>query len=144
MRIYLASSWRNPHQPEVLAQLRGAGHEVYDFRNPRPGDTGFAWADIEPQWLEWDAKRFAHALRHPIADKGFASDWNAMVEADTCVLLLPCGRSAHIEAGYFVGAGKLLVILLLGKNEPELMYKMADAVCTDMAEVLDALAPVEA
>lgn len=144
MKIYLASSWRNPHQPEVLAALRGAGHEVYDFRNPAPGDKGFAWSDIEPDWLEWDAARFATALQHPIAQRGFANDWNAMVAADACVLLLPCGRSAHIEAGYFVGAGKLLVILLLGKNQPELMYKMADAVCVNIEETIAALAPVEA
>lgn len=141
MKIYLASSWRNPHQPEVLAALRGAGHEVYDFRNPAPGDKGFAWADIEPDWLEWNAARFAAALHHPISNRGFANDWNAMVASDACVLLLPCGRSAHIEAGYFVGAKKLLVILLLGKNEPELMYKMADRVCINVGEVLAMLAP---
>ena len=32
-RIYVASSWRDPYQPEVVAALREAGHEVYDFRN---------------------------------------------------------------------------------------------------------------
>ncbi len=32
--IYLASSWRNDLQPEVLLALRDAGHAVYDFRNP--------------------------------------------------------------------------------------------------------------
>lgn len=34
MRIYVASSWRNTHQPEVVAKLRELGHEVYDFREP--------------------------------------------------------------------------------------------------------------
>lgn len=34
-RIYLASSWRNEHQPRILALLRDAGHEVYDFRHPQ-------------------------------------------------------------------------------------------------------------
>ena len=33
-RIYVASSWRNKYQPEVVAALRKAGHGVYDFRNP--------------------------------------------------------------------------------------------------------------
>ena len=139
MKIYLASSWRNLYQPEVLQALRNAGHEVYDFRNPKPGNTGFAWSDIEKDWLEWDAERFAQALKHPIAEKGFESDWNAMVEAGACVLLLPCGRSAHIEAGYFRGANKRLIILLLGKNEPELMYKMADDVCTNIDQVIAVL-----
>lgn len=139
MKIYLASSWRNPYQPQVLAELRAAGHEVYDFRNPKPGDTGFAWSDIEPDWLEWDAKRFVKALDHPLARDGFQLDWNAMTNAEGCVLLLPCGRSAPLEAGYFVGAGKTLVILILGENEPELMYRMADAICVSVEETLAAL-----
>ena len=42
-RIYLASSWRNTYQAQVLAELRGAGFEVYDFKNPAPGNQGFGW-----------------------------------------------------------------------------------------------------
>lgn len=139
MKIYLASSWRNEFQPAVLAALRGAGHEVYDFRNPAPGDNGFAWSDIEPDWQAWSASAFRDSLNHPLAVDGFGKDWGAMQWADACVLLLPSGRSAHIEAGYFVGAKKLLLILMLGKNEPELMYKMADARCLSVAEVIDRL-----
>lgn len=44
-RIYVASSWRNPIQPEVVRHLREAGHEVYDFRNPAPGQEGFSWRE---------------------------------------------------------------------------------------------------
>ena len=43
-RIYVASSWRNKYQPEVVAALRKAGHEVYDFRNPKDNPGGFHWA----------------------------------------------------------------------------------------------------
>jgi len=52
MSIYVASSWRNTHQPSVVAALREAGHDVYDFRNPRPGDHGFHWSMIDPDWKE--------------------------------------------------------------------------------------------
>lgn len=62
-----------------------------------------------------------------------------MLWADTCVMLLPCGRSAHIEAGYFVGANKLLIILMTGENEPELMYKMTPHLCISIEEVLTVL-----
>jgi len=34
MKIYLASSWRNQYQADVLAALRVSGAEVYDFKNP--------------------------------------------------------------------------------------------------------------
>lgn len=136
MKIYLASSWRNGAQPEVLAALRAAGHVVYDFRNPGPGKKGFAWSDIEPDWLNWSDAAFRECLGHPIAQDGFENDWCAMLEAEGCVLLLPCGRSAHIEAGYFVGARKRLLILMLGKNEPELMYKMANWIALSIEEAV--------
>jgi len=138
-RIYVASSWRNTIQPEVVSRLREAGHEVYDFKNPRPGDNGFHWSDIESGWQKWNSITFRNALSHPIAERGFASDWNAMVWADTCVMVMPCGRSAHIEAGYFVGANKRLVILLSGEGEPELMYKMSSSICVSIEEVLNRL-----
>lgn len=50
------------------------------------------------------------------------------------------GRSAHLEAGYFVGAGKPLFILILEKCEPELMYKMATAICLTFGELAGRLA----
>ena len=143
MKLYVASSWRNPYQQSVVASLRTAGHEVYDFRNPSAGDNGFRWSDIEPDWLHWDAAAFSRALSHPIADKGFSNDWNAMQWATAGVLLLPTGRSAHLEAGYFVGAGKPLFVLLLGENEPELMYKMATGICITIDELILALRTVD-
>jgi hypothetical protein len=37
VKIYVASSWRNGQQQDVVARLRAAGHEVYDFRAPDAG-----------------------------------------------------------------------------------------------------------
>lgn len=138
-KVYVASSWRNGIQPSVVAACRAAGHEVYDFRNPRPGDHGFHWSEIDKEWQKWTPARFRNALFHPIAGSGFHSDWQAMQWADACILVMPCGRRAHIEAGYFVGAGKLLVILL-AEGEPELMYKMADVIAITVDEAVKALA----
>ncbi len=145
MKLYVASSWRNPHQPEIVRNLRVQGHEVYDFRHPPGGDhLGFSWSDIDPDWPSWSADQYVAALGHPIAAAGFESDFEAMRWADAGVLVLPCGRSAHLEAGYFVGAGKLLYILLdpaefrpdAGHHVTELMYRMATAIFTDSAALL--------
>ena len=138
-KIYLASSWRNAQQPTILKALREAGHAVYDFRNPNPGNNGFHWSEIDENWKSWDAETYRRALSHPVAEHGFSCDWNAMLWADSCVLLLPCGRSAHIEAGYFVGVNKRLIVLLDGQNEPELMYKMTPYICVSTNEVLGCL-----
>ena len=142
MRIYLATSWRNKEQPGVVTILRSLGHECYDFRNPKDGDVGFAWQEIDPDYGSWTNGDYIDALNSQEAGRGFAHDWGAMRRAEVCVLLLPSGRSAHIEAGYFVGAGKPLHIVL-PENErviPELMYKMADRVHKDISSLVKALA----
>ena len=140
-KIYVASSWRNAFQQEVVKKLREAGHEVYDFKNPKEGDKGFHWLEIDPNWENWTARQYRDALLHPVAERGFDSDYDAMEWADTCVLVLPCGRSAHIEAGYFDGSKKRLIILLADEEViPELMYKMADYVCVELDEVKTILA----
>lgn len=135
MKLYVASSWRNAQQPAVVQALRAAGHTVYDFRNPAPGSEGFRWTDIDPLWQSWDPEQFRHALADPVAETGFGLDMGALMACDVCVLVLPCGRSAHLEAGWAAGAGKPLVILL-APGEPELMYKMAAAICTSLEEVV--------
>lgn len=140
-KIYLASSWRCADQPRVLALLRDAGHEVYDFRNPAPGNTGFAWSAIDPDWLGWEPAAFAKLLEHPVAQAGFALDRDALDECDTCVLLLPCGRSAHLEAGYAAGQGKPTIFYLSpDRFEPELMYLLGTGCVTTDDELLSMLA----
>lgn len=47
-KIYVASSWRNVFQQDVVNILRDLGHEVYDFKNPPHGNGGFKWSDIDP------------------------------------------------------------------------------------------------
>lgn len=140
-RIYVASSWRNKHQPNVVDLLRMAGHEVYDFRNPPNGIKGFAWSDIDPEWQNWSANDYRdHLTKSPVAAFGFLNDLRGMQWADTCVLVLPCGRSAHLEAGWFCGQGKRCIILTEDGQEPELMALLANEICTSVDEVLFALA----
>ena len=139
-RIYLASSWRNTNQPAAVKMLREAGHEVYDFRHPSSGNNGFAWSDIDPEWLCWTPERFVEKLGNPIAKSGFRLDKQGLDWCDTCVLLLSCGRSAHLEAGYAIGRGRpVLVVLNEEKFEPELMYLLADKVVPSLDDMLPAL-----
>ena len=139
MKIYIASSWRSPYQHDVVLLLRSDGHEVYDFRNPYSGNYGFRWSEIDLDWENWTQEEYRDALKHPVATRGYVTDLQAMQWADACVLVLPCGRSAHLEAGYFVGAGKPLHILILDPCEPELMYKMAAGIHTTFAELVQCL-----
>jgi nucleoside 2-deoxyribosyltransferase len=135
MKIYVASSWRNTRQPEVVQALREAGHDVYDFKQPAPGDNGFHWTEIDGGWKSWTPERFVAALAHPIAEAGYEKDMGALERADVCVMVMPCGRSASLETGYAIGAGKPTFILL-SDGEPELMFKMAQ-VCLTLPELIE-------
>ena len=46
-------------------------------------------SDIDPDWQNWTTKQYQEALNHPIAQKGFDSDFNGMQWADVCVMVLP-------------------------------------------------------
>lgn len=143
MRIYVASSWRNAQYPEVVQMLRELGHEVYDFRNPNVSRGSFRWSDLGPDWQTWSPEVAREALRHPIAQGGFSSDMTALLRSDAVVLVLPCGRSAHLELGWAIGAGKRGYALVPDgvSLEPELMYAMLDAVLVGMDELRAAFKP---
>lgn len=127
-KIYVASSWRNNYYPDVVRALREAGHEVYDFRNPPHGGNGFRWTDIDENAFSWTFGQYKEGLNHPLAKKQFEADLEALEWADTCVLVLPCGRSAHTEAGWLAGKGKRVVVYIPEMQELELMYKLFDGI----------------
>lgn len=138
-KIYIASSWRNKYYPEVVDKLREAGHEVYDFRNPPHGRGGFHWSDVDPDFQNWTVKQYREGLKDPWSETQFKSDLDALTWADTCVLVLPCGRSAHTEAGWMAGKGKKTVAYIPEMQEAELMYKLFDFVSGDIDEIIEFL-----
>ena len=136
MKIYVASSWRNILQPAIVSMLRNCGHDVYDFRNPAPGQNGFSWREIHPNWEQWTPQQYREALRHPIALAGFKFDMDALQACDACVLVLPSGRSASFEFGWAVGAGKRGAVVMFEHCEPELMY-LGNPIITNTNELFD-------
>lgn len=132
--IYLASSWRNELQPAMVTALRELGHEVYDFRKPKQHSDGFHWSEVMPSYERGSQalvppEQYVDALDHPRAIEGFNFDFDAMQECSHCVLLLESGKSAHLEAGWFIGQGRPTAIFVDPRAvQPELMYKMADRI----------------
>jgi len=136
---YVASSWRNAWQEYVVGYLRGLGFSVYDFRHPKPGDDGFSWGNIAEEWEGWSLEDYLEGLDHPIAREGYMSDISALQDSDACLLVLPCGRSAHLEAGFAAGTGKITCAFVPEDIEPELMYLMFDFVSGNLPEIGDFL-----
>lgn len=125
MKIYVASSWRNQLYYPVIERLSDLGHDVWDWRHPPTGGDGFRWQEcglVDYQHGDKiDARTWNGLLNHPIAQAGFASDLAGMNWCDLGVLLHPCGRSAHLEAGWLAGRGKTVHVLATEETEPDLM-----------------------
>lgn len=136
-RLYVASSWRNIQRVKVaVTWFRAHGYSVYDFTEDDDKGAAFNWTDIDPEWQGWSPERFRELLWHPVADRGFNRDFDELRAADGLLLMLPCGRSAHLELGYAIGAGKPTAIVLQ-TGEPELMYRAVGRVCLDLTEALE-------
>jgi len=79
--IYVASSWRNPLYDGVIATLRAAGLDFYDFKNP-PNGKGFSWQQVGGQPLymynteqgEERVDNYLKMIKHPRAIEGYHSD----------------------------------------------------------------------
>lgn len=139
-KIYVASSWRNTLQPEVVQVLRAAGHQVYDFKNP-PNRAGFGWEQVHDDYAGGNvtALELTATLAHPLAQAGFKSDHDAMEWADVFVMVLPCGKSAHLELGWACGKGKRAIVLMPVADTPELMYLEANAIVGSIDQVTSLL-----
>lgn len=135
-KIYVASSWRNEHQEILVNQLREMEYDVYDYKHPN-GDAGFMWSNIDEDWQNWSMEEYRENLKNDYAQFGFNRDFDAMKDADICVLCLPCGRSAHLEAGWIKGAGKKVIAYIPSGViiEPELMYNMLDGIALSVRDL---------
>ena len=131
MKIYVASSWKNNIQPLVIQKLKNEGLDVYDFRS---GD-GFHWEELDRNWKNWKPEEFVDILKQPIVENNFNDDFSALKHSNVVIMVNPCGSSAHLELGYAIGANKITAILL-SDGQPELMYKMADKIFTDINELI--------
>lgn len=134
--IYLIGSLRNEAVPAVAKQLREAGYDVFD-------DWYAAGPEADDYWQKYENARehtYNEALRGYAAQHVFNFDKYHLNRCDAAVLLMPAGKSGHIELGYFIGLGKPAYILL-----PEMparydvMYAFTNAVCSDVTQLLTAI-----
>jgi hypothetical protein len=143
VKLYVATSWKNEAFPAVVAKLRGYGHECYDFRD---ANRSFNWSEIDPTWDRanpvLDKWNLCNALMSKPAAKAFSHDKAALDWCDAGVLVMPCGRSAHLEAGYLIGQGKPVWILMADNERPDLMHLLAgrNNLCTTSDDVVEAIA----
>lgn len=124
-RVYLIGSLRNPVVPEFGRTLRRAGLEVFD-------DWHAAGPEADDHWQKYETAKglsFIQALKGAAAQHVFAFDKHNLDASDAAVLILPAGKSGHLELGYMAGKGKKTYILI--DKEPDrfdVMYCFATGV----------------
>ena len=88
--------------------------------------------------MSWTPAQFIDALDHPLAEAGFKSYMDGLTNAEALVLVIPCGRSAHLEMVHSAGAG-IPTSILMSDGEPGLMYRMARRFAIDLDGVVESL-----
>lgn len=136
MKIYLIGSLRNPRIPELAEKLRALNYDIFD-------DWYAAGPEADDYWQQYENRRghtYQEALDGYAAGHVFAFDLHHLNEADAGVLVLPAGKSCHLELGYMIGKYKATYILI--EEEPErfdVMYKLADKVVLSEDELITEL-----
>lgn len=132
MKLYIASSWKNAPFLRMLALLlRDAGHEVDCFCEEQGGRYVFNADEmaVACRWTGLTDFDYQTLLRTEQAMRAFAEDRKWLDWCDCCIMVHPCGQSAHLEAGYAAGIGKKLVILArMQSGTYDVMYGFADAI----------------
>ena len=134
--IYLIGSLRNPNITKLGRLIRGlTGQRVFD-------DWHGAGPVADDAWKEYSQARgqsYGEALEDIAATHVFEFDLKHLNLASTVVLVLPAGKSGHLELGYSVGKGKRTYILLEQGEDPrwDVMYKFADKVFASPEELVN-------
>lgn len=132
--IYLIGSLRNSRVPELANELRALGYTVFD-------DWFAAGEHADDAWRDYEIGR-GHNLKQALAGYAanhvFQFDMYHIRKADIGILLLPAGKSGHLELGYMIGFGCKSYIVY--PEEPErfdVMYLLADKVLSSTEELIE-------
>lgn len=134
MKLYTIGSLRNPVIPLVARRMREAfpWAEVFD-------DWYAAGPKADDHWKEYEQARgrtYVEALRGYAARNVFAFDKRHLDSASHVVLILPAGKSGHLELGYCAGLGKHTYVLLDDPDRWDVMYQFATGVATDVEDLI--------
>ncbi len=131
-KIYLASSWKMAgFVIDLKKVLEKEGHEVDAFCDDSGRRVSFNWSMLEDtmtnEKLDIQNLDAIEMLQHWRVIEAYNEDKKWLDWADTVILILPSGKSAHLEAGYAKGSRKSLFIFGgYEKGEFDVMYGFAD------------------
>ena len=131
--FFVSGRWRNRDNVlELTRNIRKKGYSVYCFleaphsKHRLSNDPKKDMENFEQ--LDW--------RNDPYVKKIFENDMKAERNSDTFVMLLPAGKSCHIEAGVAYGMNKKC-ILIGEQKEAESLYLIFDEVYYSEKEFLN-------
>ena len=133
--IFLVGSLRNPQIRDVANTLRAKGHTVFDDWHAGGPHADDIWREYEMQ----RGRTYLEALKGSFARNAHQYDKQHMMEADVIILVLPAGKSAHLELGYAVASGKKGYILLDSPDRWDMMYLYATGVFDSLERLMEVL-----
>jgi len=136
-KIYLIGSLRNAKVGEIANKLREAGHEVFD-------DWFAAGPEADDYWQKYETARghnYKEALTGYAANHVYNFDKYHLDRNDIAVLVLPAGKSGHLELGYVIGTGKPGYILFddVMPDRWDVMYLFASGVFFNIESLVEEL-----
>lgn len=132
-RVYIVGSLRNGHVP-ILANFirKEAKIEVFD-------DWYAAGPEADDYWKKYEQEKglsYRQALQGAAARNVFEFDKRNILASSHVLLVLPAGKSGHLELGWAAGKGKQTAILLDDPDRWDVMYQFADYVLLNNHEVI--------
>jgi len=108
LKIYLIGSLRHPDVPELAERIqKETGHEVF-------ADWYAAGKIADDAWQDYCNRRsysYVEALNTPASWHVFDFDYHHLLDSDIGILVMPAGKSAHLELGFMAGKGKKCYVL---------------------------------
>jgi hypothetical protein len=135
--IYIIGSLKHVRVHKVALDLREAGFEVFDDWHATAPDADRFWTAYE---RDHRGHNLRDALRGKAAQNQFQFDFKHLAACKGAVMVMPAGKSAHLELGFVRGLGKPGFILFdQDPEEFDLMYAFATDVCYGVEELVAAM-----
>lgn len=131
-QYFISSRWRNRDQVlNLVSKLRNKRKTVFCFME---GKDSYSSKD-DPEKVMKKFESIENWRKNKKVKQIFKTDMQGLKDSKTIVVLLPGGKSTHIEAGVAYGLGKKL-ILIGEQKETESLYLIFDEVYKSYEEFL--------
>lgn len=136
-KLYLVGSLRNPRIPELAKRLRLElpGFEIFD-------DWYAAGEKADDYWKDYEQKRgrtYEEALKGYSAKHIYEFDKHHIDTSSHVLLVLPAGKSGHMEITYAQYGAKKKTAILLDQDDIrwDVMYQFIPTILSNEDDILD-------